>query len=412
MDAVMDIDMRHTVKRRGAVFLLSAILATSGATRAGAEGSDEASARQPRIIEVTASRFAFEPADIEVAVGESVRLLVHSIDVEHGFAIPSLGIGETIPPDGPPVAIDLVAGQVGRHRIVCSVFCGAGHGRMRGTLSIVAAAGAAPASGGPDRVDDLELDPLETDFNLITLPTTLRLPQGKFAFRLTHRFSRPLDGREGDGGLVRNFFGFDSPALIGIEFRYGLLPGTKVGINRSNTRHIQLFARHNILWQRGPRGIGLDIQASLEGLDNLSEDQGGSVQAIFSKRFANRVSLYVQPTFVTNVNTALFFHPDLDDDLVDDDDDGGGNEDKTFMVGLGARFRMRPTVYLVGEFVPRVSGFDSGSNHMSFGIEKVVGGHTFQVNVSNSLGTTPLHHAQGASDDNGFIGFNIGRKFY
>ena len=399
----MDLQVAHTMKRRSAVFLLSAILAASGATSAGAEGADEAS-MQPRVIEVTASRFAFEPADIEVAVGESVRLLVHSIDVEHGFAIPSLGLGETIPADGTPVAIEFVAGEAGRHRIVCSVFCGAGHGRMGGTLSIVAAADAVSTSGGPDRVDDLELDPLETEFALVTLPTTLRLPQGKFAFRLTHRFSRPLDGREGDGGLVRNFFGFVSPALIGLEFRYGLLPGTQFGINRSNTRHIQLFARHNVLWQRGPRGIGLDVQASLEGLDNLSEDQGGSVQAILSKRLGERVSLYVQPTFVTNVNNALFFHPELDDD--------NGDDDETFMVGLGARFRMRPTVYLVGEFVPRVSGFDSGSNHLSFAIEKVAGGHTFQVNVSNSLGTTPLHHAQGASDGDWFIGFNIGRKFY
>ena len=152
------------------------------------------------------------------------------------------------------------------------------------------------------------------------------MPRGKFAFRLTHRFSRPLDGREGDGGLVQNFFGFDSPAIIGLEFRYGLLPGTQVGFYRTNTRHIQLFARHNILWQRGGRGIGLDIQASLEGLDNLSEDHGGSVQAILSKRLGNRVSLYVEPTFVGNVNNALFFHPapaDMDDDPGDDD----GNDD-------------------------------------------------------------------------------------
>lgn len=107
----------------------------------------------------------------------------------------------------------------------------------------------------PRQVADLELDVLEPDFTLIAPPTTLRLPQGKFAFRLTHRFSRPLDGREGDGGLVENFFGFDSPAIIDIEFRYGLLPGTQVGFYRSNTRHIQFFARANILWARGPRGL-------------------------------------------------------------------------------------------------------------------------------------------------------------
>jgi len=229
---------------------------------------------------------------------------------------------------------------------------------MSGFLSIVASAGGARPTDGPDQVADLEVDVLEPDFTLITLPTTLRLPQGKFAFRLTHRFSRSLAGREGDGGLVKNFFGFDSPAIIGIEFRYGLLPGTQVGFYRSNTRHIQLFARQNILWQRGPRGIGLDIQASLEGLDNLSDDHGGSVQAILSKRLGNRASVYIEPTFVSNVNNALFFHPAPPE--LDDDDDG--NEDATFMVGLGARLRVRPTVYLVGEFVPRVQTRTTGSS--------------------------------------------------
>lgn len=403
----MDTEVGQTMIRTSAVLLLSVMLAASGPTSAGAANSDAAAAQQPREIEVVASRFAFEPAEIEVAVGESVRLLVHSVDVEHGFAIPSLGIGQTIPPDGTPVAIEFVAGEVGRHRIMCSSFCGAGHGRMGGTLSIVASADAAPTGDTPDQVDDLELDPLETDFNLVTLPTTLRMPQGKFAFRLMHRFSRPLDGQEGDGGLVRNFFGFDSPAVIALEFRYGLLPGTQIGFNRSNSRHMQIFARHNLLWQRGPRGIGLDIQASLEGLDNFSEDHGGSVQAIISKRLDDRVSLYAQPTFVGNVNNALFFHPSPRDP---DDDDGVG--DATFMVGLGARLRLRPTVYMVGEFVPRLGGFDGGANHVSLAVEKAVGGHVFQLNFSNSLGTTPLHHAQGAHKDNWFIGFNIARKFF
>ena len=399
--------MGHKVMmRRSTVFLLSGILAGAWVPPAGAAGSDEAGAQSPRVIEITASRFAFEPADIEVLVGESVQLVVHSTDVQHGFSIPTLGIRETIPPDGTPVAIDFVAGEAPSNFVQRLLRCGPRG--MSGVLSIVASAGGARPTDGPDQVADLEVDVLEPDFTLITLPTTLRLPQGKFAFRLTHRFSRSLAGREGDGGLVKNFFGFDSPAIIGIEFRYGLLPGTQVGFYRSNTRHIQLFARQNILWQRGPRGIGLDIQASLEGLDNLSDDHGGSVQAILSKRLGNRASVYIEPTFVSNVNNALFFHPAPPE--LDDDDDG--NEDATFMVGLGARLRVRPTVYLVGEFVPRVGGFDDGAHHMSFGIEKRAGGHSFQLNFSNSLGTTPLHQAQGANEDDWFIGFNIARKFF
>ena len=323
----------------------------------GGERSDRGE-QQPRVIEITASRFEFTPSEIEVAVGERVRLLIRSADVEHGFAIPTLGIGTAIPP-----------------------------------------------TGGPDAVADLEVDVLEPDFNLIALPTTLRLPQNKFAFRLTHRFSRPVDGGPAYGNLLEDFFGLDSPALIGLEFRYGLLPGTQIGVYRGNNKNIQIFGRRNILWQRGPSGVGLDLQASIEGLDNLRNDYSGSVAAILSKRLGTRASVYIEPTWVGNVNKPGRLHPSVDDENDDDDD-------STFMLGLGARLRVRPTVYLIGEYAPRLAGFDDGAHHVSFGVEKRVGGHTFQLNVSNSLGSTPAQIAQGGSKDDWFIGFNIARKFY
>ena len=40
----------------------------------------------------------------------------------------------------------------------------------------------------PDR--DLQLS--QPDFTIVNLPTTLRVPRYKSAFRLTHRFARPL----------------------------------------------------------------------------------------------------------------------------------------------------------------------------------------------------------------------------
>ncbi|SVC86845.1 uncharacterized protein METZ01_LOCUS339699, partial [marine metagenome] len=183
------------------------------------EGGQE---QEPRVIKVTTSQFVFDPSEIEISLGESVRLLVRSADVEHGIAIPGLGIAETIPPGGEPIAIDFVARESGVHQIMCSVFCGTGHGRMRGSLTVLAdgVSGAQPAPG-PDDISDLEVDPLEPDFNLIALPTTLRLPYRKLSFRLTHRFTRPLDGCEGDcrpgaagayGNLLEDLFGLDSPA--------------------------------------------------------------------------------------------------------------------------------------------------------------------------------------------------------
>ncbi len=403
-----------------ATLVFGGVACWSGSAWARESGGGEE--QEPRVIEVTASQFAFDPSDIEVSVGESVRLLVRSADVQHGIAIPGLGVGEVIPPGGEPIAIDFVASESGVHQIMCNVFCGTGHGRMRGSLTVLAdGVSGVQSPQEPDDISDLEVDPLEPDFNLIALPTTLRLPYRKLSFRLTHRFTRPLDGCEGHcrpgtegayGNLLEDLFGLDSPAQIGLEFRYGLLPGTQVGVYRSNGRKtIQIFGRQNLLWQRGPRGIGVDVQVSFEGLDNLREERSGAVSAIVSKRVGTWVSVYAQPTWVSNADRPVRFHLIVDGEDAGEDD-VQNNEDTSLMIGMGARFRIRPTVYLVGEYAPRLVGYNEGANHLSFAIEKRAGGHTFQLNVSNSIGATPGQLAQGASENDWFFGFNITRKFY
>jgi hypothetical protein len=87
-------------------------------------------------------------------------------------------------------------------------------------------------------------------------------------------------------------------------------------------------------------------------------------------------------------------------------------DNDTFLLGLGTRVRIRPTVYFVAEVTPR-AGFAPGATLGSFGFEKRWGGHIFQVNFSNGFGTLPSQIARGgtASDD-WYIGFNISRKFF
>jgi hypothetical protein len=83
------------------------------------------------------------------------------------------------------------------------------------------------------------------------------------------------------------------------------------------------------------------------------------------------------------------------------------------MLGLGTRIRIRPSTYIVAEVTPRLAGYDPGVNQASFAIEKRVGGHTFQINFSNGIGTTLGQLALGGvSNDSWMIGFNISRKFF
>jgi cytochrome c oxidase subunit 2 len=93
---------------------------------------------EPRLIEITARRFAFEPSEIEVAVGEPVRLLVRSADGVHGIEIKKVKVQKMIPRGGEPVTINFTAKEAGRFPILCSEYCGDEHDNMRGMLVVVA----------------------------------------------------------------------------------------------------------------------------------------------------------------------------------------------------------------------------------------------------------------------------------
>jgi len=91
---------------------------------------------EPRVIEVVAKRFAFEPSPIEVTVGETVRLLVTSADGVHGIEIKKFKVKKEIPRGGDPVTIEFTASEAGEFPILCSEYCGDGHEDMTGMLVV------------------------------------------------------------------------------------------------------------------------------------------------------------------------------------------------------------------------------------------------------------------------------------
>jgi Membrane bound beta barrel domain (DUF5777) len=252
----------------------------------------------------------------------------------------------------------------------------------------------------PDR--DLQLS--EPDFTIVNLPTTLRLPRYESAFRVTHRFARPL-GQGDFGDLLADFFGLDNGAQIGLEYRFGIMRGTQIGIYRTSNRTIEFFAQHST-FQQGDNGLlSLDVVATIEGTENFgaSTPEGSStsytptVGVVLSREMGSYGALYFEPIWVNNSNP-------LPSELTDDND--------TFLLGFGGRIRIRPTLYVVGEIIPRI-GYDPDVTYASFGIEKRAGGHVFQLNFSNGFGSTMGQLARGGTDtDDWYIGFNISRKFF
>ena len=257
------------------------------------------------------------------------------------------------------------------------------------------------AAATEEEDDDTVLDRSQPDFTLINLPTGLRLPKWKSAFRVTHRFTRPLN--EGDfGDLASDLFGLDSGAVIGLEFRIGIMKGGQVGFYRTNDRTIQLFGQYDLKQQSESFPLGLAAYVSVDGTDNFTDSYSPALGLIVTREFNEHGALYLEPIWVNNTNPKP-------SEIVDHND--------TFLLGVGGRIRIRPTVYVVGEIVPRVNGFDPGSTAASFALEKRVGGHAFQLVFSNTFGLTMAQIARGGIEnsdgsDNWYMGFNISRKFF
>jgi cytochrome c oxidase subunit 2 len=86
--------------------------------------------------EITASRYKFEPAQLTVEEGDTVRLVLRSADTDHGFAIPALKVKAAIPKGGATVDLSFVATRSGRFPFACSEYCGTGHKAMTGELLV------------------------------------------------------------------------------------------------------------------------------------------------------------------------------------------------------------------------------------------------------------------------------------
>ena len=115
--------------------ILRGALAVAGAALVGTSAAQNASA--PRIIKMTAHRFAYEPNEIALKVGEAVVVEINSLDFVHGMNIPDLG-----------KRLDLVPGRINRLELqpaapgvidfVCDNFCGEGHEGMSGRFVVSA----------------------------------------------------------------------------------------------------------------------------------------------------------------------------------------------------------------------------------------------------------------------------------
>ena len=91
----------------------------------------------PRIIRISAERFAFTPGQIVVDRGTTIEFHLTSDDTDHGFRIVGTDVNVEIPKRrrGETV-VKYIADTAGEFVIECSRPCGAGHTAMKAVLKV------------------------------------------------------------------------------------------------------------------------------------------------------------------------------------------------------------------------------------------------------------------------------------
>ncbi len=268
---------------------------------------------------------------------------------------------------------------------------------------------ATPPPAEPDQVSAATPLPAQIDLNLINLPTTQSIGAHKGYFRLTHRFARDL--RRGTvGELASDLFSLDNGAIIGLEYRFGITSNIQAGVHRSLlSKTIQTFGRWDALRQGAASPVGVSLTLSVEGLNNLRQKRQQAVAVTFSRTFGDRLALYATPAFVRGTH-AVDVIAGHDHDLGLAEDEHAHHAD-TWFSGVGARVRFSQSGYITGEYTPRLHGYDPNRGEWGAAVEKRTHGHTLQMNITNSFGTTFGQLARGGSPHDIYLGFGVTRRF-
>jgi cytochrome c oxidase subunit II len=130
--------MRHKI-----ILILAVVLCLSAAGLVAQDATTGAGGPAP--IQVTAKKYQFDPAVIKVKQGDHVKLVITAKDHDHGFKLAAFNIDQHLE-KGVASTVEFTADRAGTFPFECSVFCGLGHGKMKGQLIVepASAAGSNP----------------------------------------------------------------------------------------------------------------------------------------------------------------------------------------------------------------------------------------------------------------------------
>jgi hypothetical protein len=206
-------------------------------------------------------------------------------------------------------------------------------------------------------------------------------------------------------------FGLDSGANVGLALSYVPVRDFEVALLRaSGLETYDLSAKYVLTQQARALPFSAAIRGGVDyrAARSLEDRASWYAQAIVSHQFGDRVDIHVVPTYVTNAgrvssgntSAAIFKH--------------------AFNVPVGVAVQLAPAFSVVAEVIPPNRDLPDSSRAdlgWSIGLKKAIGGHLFEVLLTNSTSMTPDQYISSTSNGAPLttkdkrLGFNIERRF-
>jgi len=245
---------------------------------------------------------------------------------------------------------------------------------------------------------------------LLTLPSSHMAANGTWEIKFTHRFNQSLaHGSFSD--QLHSLFGLDTNADVMFGLSYAVRADLELSIARSNTNDtLEAAAKYVVLQQAKAVPATITLRGGVDWRTerNLGDRNSLFVQALLSRRIGSKAEVFVLPTFATNAGRAVT------------EDGSGALFEQAFNVPVGVVYFVRPPLAIVAEIIPPNGDLPDEMDSdfgWSLGIKRNIGGHWFELLVTNSQGTTVDQYTtstfQGTGLDVGEVklGFNIERRF-
>lgn len=255
---------------------------------------------------------------------------------------------------------------------------------------------------------------------LVNAPTPETHFKNDLNFIVSHRF-----GAIATGNGFHTLYGLDNARGLRIGFEYGITDEWDIGGSRSKgpgprEEIYEGYTKFRLLKQARESGFPLTLtyygsialtgmeannnrESSPNAFDRFEQRLSYTHMAILGKRFGDRLSLALTPTFV---------HRNL-----------VANSDENNIVALGASgtFKITKAFGLIGEYfyqMPRDRSYNDQNfqDPLGVGIEIETGGHVFQITLNNAKGLSPsqfIPYSTAKWMDGAFrFGFSINRLFH